>query len=42
MASYSYQALDQSGRTKKGFMQAETERQVVDQLQAKRLSAFGI
>jgi len=37
MASYSYQALDQSGRTKKGFMQAETDRQMVDQLQASGL-----
>ena len=37
MASYSYQALDQSGRTKKGLIQAETERQVVEQLQAKGL-----
>jgi len=37
MASYSYQALDQNGRTKKGLIQAETERQVVEQLQAKGL-----
>ena len=37
MASYSYQALDPSGRTQKGLIQAETERQVVDLLQAKGL-----
>jgi general secretion pathway protein F len=37
MASYSYQALDQSGRTKKGFIQAETDRQMVEQLQASGL-----
>ena len=37
MASYSYQALDQNGRTQQGLMQAETERQLVEQLQAKGL-----
>jgi len=37
MASYSYQALDQNGRTQTGLIQADTERQVVDQLQAKGL-----
>ena len=37
MASYSYQALDQNGRTQKGLIQAETERQLVEQLQAKGL-----
>lgn len=37
MASYSYQALDQNGRTHKGLMQAETQRQLVEQLQAKGL-----
>ena len=37
MASYSYQALDQNGRTQRGLMQAETERQLVEQLQAKGL-----
>ena len=37
MASYSYQALDPSGHTQKGLIQAETERQVVDLLQAKGL-----
>lgn len=37
MASYSYQALDRNGRTKKGLIQAETERQVVEQLHAKNL-----
>ena len=37
MASYSYQALDQNGRTQKGITQAETERQLVEQLQAKDL-----
>ena len=37
MASYSYQALDPNGRTQKGLIQAETERQVVDLLQAKGL-----
>ena len=37
MASYSYRALDPSGRTQKGLIQAETERQVVDLLQAKGL-----
>ena len=37
MASYSYQALDQNGRTLKGLIQAETERQLVEQLQAKGL-----
>ena len=37
MASYSYQALDQNGRTKNGLIQAETERQVVEKLQVKGL-----
>ena len=37
MASYSYQALDQNGRTQKGLIQAETERQLVEQLQNKGL-----
>jgi general secretion pathway protein F len=37
MASYQYQALDSAGRTKHGVLQADTERQVADQLQAKGL-----
>jgi general secretion pathway protein F len=37
MASYSYQALDQNGRTQHGIIQAETERQVVEKLQVKGL-----
>tara|TARA_B100000780_G_C21092115_1_gene440200 strand:+ start:162 stop:1394 length:1233 start_codon:yes stop_codon:yes gene_type:complete len=37
MPSYSYQALDPSGRTQKGLIQAETERKVVEQLQTKGL-----
>jgi general secretion pathway protein F len=37
MASYSYQALDQNGRTQNGIIQAETERQVVEKLQVKGL-----
>jgi general secretion pathway protein F len=38
MASYSYQALDQNGRTQNGLIQAETERQVVEKLQVKGLT----
>ena len=37
MASYQYQALDSASRTKHGVLQADTERQVADQLQAKGL-----
>ena len=37
MASYQYQALDSASRTKHGVLQADAERQVADQLQAKGL-----
>jgi len=42
MASYSYQALDSAGKTQQGLVQADTERQVAEQLQAKGLVPMAI